>query len=343
VERFVKEDLAVVRGDDFAEAGAGLLPLDARVLAQLRAGSAGLDAMARTLGCSKPSLRKSLDNLAEAGFGICERPGVGLSLESAPSALIGDDVLSRMRLPWLAGMRVYRSTGSTNDLATDAGLNGEAAPLAIFAEEQRAGRGRFGRLWHSAAGEGIWGSLLLRPEFALADWVRLTSVAALAVALAVEEVLGLQPEVKWPNDLLLGGKKFCGVLTELVHGRGTPFAVLGVGLNANQTEFAPELRERATSLRLELGCPVDRAGLAAALLDHLGELLRTCGEAFGQILGELERRSCVLGRAVTLDAAGRRVAGIAESMDENGHLRVRLPDGLLETFSAGEVSVVARK
>ena len=315
------------------------LPLEARLLRMLREGAVKVGELAVQLGETLEAIEAGLRNLQGAGFVMVRHPTLGVRLEAEPSGLIGDDIFSRMRVPWVAGVRVYCSTDSTNELAMRAGLHGERDPLVIFAEEQTSGRGRFGRAWHSAYGEGIWVSLLLRPKLEVAQWGRLTGASALAVALAVEGLLGLEVEIKWPNDVVLRGKKVCGVLVESVHGRGEPFVVLGIGVNVNQAEFPGELRERATSLREVLGRSVERPALAAAILDWLGELLRRCGVGFGEILAELERRSCVLGRAVSLRGVDREVRGIAEGLDENGHLRVRLADGTLETFSAGEVTL----
>jgi BirA family biotin operon repressor/biotin-[acetyl-CoA-carboxylase] ligase len=323
-------------------AGDGLgcgLPLEAQLLGWLRSGGGGLVEVAERTGVSLAQVEAGLQNLQAAGFEVERHPTLGWRLVGEPASLIGDAVLSRMRLLWVAAIRVYRSTDSTNELAMRAGWDGERDPLVIFAESQTAGRGRFGRAWHSAAGEGIWMSVLLRPKLPVAEWARLSGVAALAVAGAVEKEFGLEAQIKWPNDVVVRGKKVCGVLVESVHGRGAPFVVLGVGVNANQSEFPEELRERATSLRMELGRCVERASLAAAILDGLGELLGRCGDGFAEVVRELERRSSLLGRAVVLRGVDREVQGIAEGLDELGQLRVRMGDGRVEVFSAGEVTL----
>ena len=315
------------------------LPLDAAVLKILRNNAAHPSEISEYLALPVTEVLSSLERLRDAGFEIPQNPTLGLHLVSSPDRLLGDDILSRMETGWLPEVTVFEATASTNDLAVRRGIQGAAAPLVILAETQTSGRGRFGRKWISAPREGIWMSLLLRPEIPLLHWPRLTSTAALAVANAIQDTTQLRAGIKWPNDVLVRGKKICGLLVETgTHPEHGQFAVLGIGINANQTEFPEEIREKASSLRLQTGTPIDRGALTASILDHLGHLLPELESGFGAIMARIEERSTVIGQALRLHTGSTFIEGVAEALDEEGHLLLRMSDGTLQRFSAGEVT-----
>ena len=194
-------------------------------------------------------------------------------------------------------VQVFAEVDSTNDVVTRAGRLGADEGLAVFAESQRAGRGRQGRRWSSAPGLGLWFSVLLRPRGATTGPLAL--LAAAAVAEAVEATVGQPAGVKWPNDMLLAGRKVAGVLIEsAVEG----FVVLGVGVNANQRaeDFPPELRQRAGSLASAAGgwCPVDRVVLAGRLLGRLDALYRDWPGNTPAVVAACESRNVLRGRQV---------------------------------------------
>ena len=239
---------------------------------------------------------------------------------------------------------VLEETGSTNDVAAQLGRDGAAEGVVIFAERQTAGRGRLARKWESAAQKGLWFSLLLRPAFALADWSRLTTWAAVGVARGVEEALpGCCAAIKWPNDLYLGGKKAVGILCESVAGpRG--YAVVGIGVNVNQTreDFPGELLVKATSLREAAGegiAPLDRHAVAAALLRALDALYPALEADFASVVAEAQAGSCLVGRRITVHAPQETYGATAEGLEPDGSLRVRCSDGAMRIVSGGEVSV----
>lgn len=315
-------------------------PLDARLLYLLRQSGWPPGELAAALTISTPLLQDAIARLQSAGFEIVHHPTLGLQLLGQPDLLIADDLLARCQHPWLAEITVFQSTASTNDLATQRGLADAEGPLALFAETQTAGRGRFGRRWQSAPGEGIWMSVLVRPNLPLPQWPRLGMAAALAGATALEALTGARVAIKWPNDLLVADRKVCGILIETGHSpqRG-PFAVIGLGLNVNQTHFPEDIASRATSLRHALKRPIDRPALAARLLDALGSLLPQLGSDFETLRNEVIRRSCLLGQPVQVHTLHSVTSGIAESLDAEGCLQVRLADGTLWSVSAGEVSL----
>ena len=200
-------------------------------------------------------------------------------------ALIGNRVL------------VFEETDSTNDLATRAGDDGLPEGLVIFAESQRAGRGRLGRKWTSTPGQALLFSVLLRPATVpVARWPELTFCAALAVAETAEQFTGQPARVKWPNDVLVAGRKVAGILLE-AHHRHTPgFVVVGIGVNVLQqpTDFAPELRERAGSLAMAMADqpPPTRHEVAVRLLERLGTYYTQWPDEFVSMMQACRERGC---------------------------------------------------
>jgi BirA family biotin operon repressor/biotin-[acetyl-CoA-carboxylase] ligase len=300
--------------------------------------------LATLLEAPRIEVQEAVARLREAGIDIALHPHRGYLVQSLPEKLVADDLLSRPGTGWLGEIWTLESTGSTNTVALEQGQLGLPGPLAIFAEHQTAGRGRFARKWESAAGEGLSLSLLLRPAAEQRFWPRLTTLAALAVARCVAECLpDKSVQIKWPNDVVASGKKIAGILAETGSdpARGS-FVVLGIGLNVNHAGFPPPLNATATSLRLLAGHLLERAAVAASLLGHIGELLPCLEQDFSAPLGEVVRRSSVLGRRLTLHTGVTAVEGTAEALDPEGLLQLRMDDGTLRSFSAGEVSLSPR-
>ena len=325
-----------------------MTPLDARLLRTLRESSVHLPAsdLAAQLGESVDAIRARIAALGDAGFEIEDRPGLGFRFIAAPDRLVADDLTARLgSCALIREILVFAETDSTNDLATQLGRQGTPGGLAIFAEHQTAGRGRFGRRWASASHRGLWFSLLLRPAFPQAEWARLTTWAAVSVAAAIEASIGAKAAIKWPNDVFLGGKKVAGILAESGSDvTGQPFAVVGIGVNVNHEpdDFPAELRVTAGSLRETTGELLDRTALAAAILRALDTRLPFLSDDFPAIIAEAAARSFLLGRWIELRAGEISAEGFAEQLDENGHLLLRHADGTLGRFIAGEVTVIAR-
>ena len=219
--------------------------LDTRILTALRASEVHLPAtdLAGQLAAPLTAIEARLAELRGAGFEIEERPGLGFRLLRSPDRLIADDLLARLGpCALVRDIVVFNETSSTNDHATLRGRQGAAGGLVIFAERQTAGRGRFGRPWASASHRGLWFSLLLRPALPVSAWPRLTTWAAVSLAAAIEDSLGLAAAIKWPNDIYLGGRKVAGILAESgTDSAGQPFAVVGIGVNVNHEagDFPP--------------------------------------------------------------------------------------------------------
>lgn len=259
----------------------------------------------------------------------------------SPLALDRDAVRAALRADTVIGreVRVYAETASTSDLAKRAAEHGTAEGLVIFAERQTHGRGRRGRAWESAAGLGLWFSIVLRPQVSRERWSRLALLCAAAVLRGLQSALpALQVTWKWPNDLECSGRKFCGILVETA----STYAVAGIGINAlhGPTDFAPELRGQATSLALEAGGAIAREAVAAAVLRALDEIWRTdwSGAEFDGLCAELALHSSLLGHRVQLSAGSRTLEGVAEMLDSEGHLGLLLDDGSRLRVTSGDVS-----
>lgn len=315
-------------------------PSDAGLLRRLRA--AGDDYLCGADLGDPAQVAARVQVLREAGYGIEEHPHFGYRLLSSPGRLVADDILSRLPPSrWLRDILVFERTGSTNDVAGNLGRQGVAEGLAVFAEEQTAGRGRLGRTWQSSAGEGLWFSLLVRPAWPPALWTRLTLWAAWALAQGIERATGAEPALKWPNDLYLGGRKLAGILVESNPGQGNPFAVAGIGLNVNQESFPAPLSDRATSLRIETGAPVERNGLAAAVLEAVDRTCPGLPGNFPEMLHWARERDFLREKWVTLSAGSSTQEGAAMGLDEDGALLLRLADGQLQRVTSGEVTGIA--
>ncbi len=240
----------------------------------------------------------------------------------------------------LAGLAIghpllyFHEIGSTNAYAHEVARQGTPDGTVVLADHQTAGRGRVGRAWQSLPGQQLALSLVLHPRFPPHF---LVMASALAVAGAVESVTGPRPGIKWPNDVLLDGRKVCGILIETSAG----YAIVGIGLNVNGSFAAhPELAERATTLAQALGREVSREALAVALLRDLDQwyVRLNADESTQASLRDAWRgRLVTLGREVTVRQGSQIVSGRAEDVDGGGALLVRAPDGHLHTINWGDV------
>ena len=230
---------------------------------------------------------------------------------------------------------------STNDCLKKLALQGGEHGTVVLADSQSSGRGRLGRRFESPAGAGIYLSVLLRPDCEAAEAIDLTAWAAVAVCDALEACCGVRADIKWTNDLLLGGRKLCGILTELVMDGDRPCVILGIGLNVTQSreDFAAlGLEEIATSLAAE-GVTAEREELAAALITALDGMLREFPQARARWLDRYRERCVTVNRPVTVLRNGERFAAYALAVETDFTLRVRWDNGGEECLSAGEVSV----
>lgn len=224
---------------------------------------------------------------------------------------------------------------STNTTARELAQNGAPEGTAVVAAAQTAGRGTRARSFFSPQG-GVYMSVILRPREA--DGCLITSCAAVAVARAIERFCPLDVQIKWVNDLYVGGKKLCGILTEagFTPDNRIDFVVLGIGVNVAAVEFPSDIADIATSLGNE-GCTVDRNALIAAILEEWETAYATISSV--DFLTESRARSCVLGRRITVIRGNEQFTAVAKDIDGQGHLSVLKDDGETVTLHSGEVSI----
>jgi BirA family biotin operon repressor/biotin-[acetyl-CoA-carboxylase] ligase len=237
--------------------------------------------------------------------------------------------------------------GSTNKWAKELAMYGAQEGTVVIVETQTEGRGRLDREWVSPTG-GLWFSLILRPRLGPAEAVKLTFVAGLAVAKVLREIFGLEVETKWPNDVLVNGKKICGVLTEMnTTGETVNFVVVGVGVNANfdvEKVFPEELRRVTTSLENELRRKVRLEELFRCLLEKLENLYELfVKEGFNPVLEEWKGYAGFLGRRVEVTSPTERLNGLALDVDHDGALTIRLKDERIRRVFVGDVSLQTSK
>lgn len=229
---------------------------------------------------------------------------------------------------------------STNTLLKEAARSGQLREAVCLCEQQTAGRGRLDRSWSSPEGQGVWMSVLLTPSLPPEQAPVLTFAAAVAMTQAVSGLTGLTARIKWPNDVILHGRKVCGVLLEAGFAPdGQFFVVIGTGLNVRAGAYPPELAERAISLE-ECCTPPGRNELIAAYLNHLEESVSAIQK--GYISGFLKTYrdlSCTLGQEVQVLAPTETFTGTALDVDVDGVLLIRMKDGTIRRVLAGDVSV----
>ena len=314
--------------------------------------------LARRLAVPAARVAAEVTKLEALGFVIESHPHHGYRLVGAPDRLLADDLLARLASleskskKRLIGseIRVLEETSSTNDeiermLGADVETESGAAAsegMTVFAEHQTRGRGRHGRRWASPRGKGLWFSVLLRPAWPPSAAPRTTVAASVAVVRALRELSGVDARIKWPNDVMVGGKKLAGILTELrVEGGEIRTAILGIGMDVNcqRKDFPTELADTVTSVRLETGRPQDRAELAARVLAALDEWYAAALTDFGKVTDEWARWSTTLGRQLVVTVGTRRIEGLAHALDGDGALLFRKDNGQIERIWGGDAVV----
>jgi BirA family transcriptional regulator, biotin operon repressor / biotin---[acetyl-CoA-carboxylase] ligase len=321
---------------------------DAQILSTLRAagdGSVSGAELSQTLGVSRAAIWARIEELRKLGYEIEASPHLGYRLLSVPDVLHADDLLARLGKTKIIGrdIRVFEKTTSTNDVIEKLARDGVKEGAVVFAESQTKGRGRLGRKWISPAGKGLWFSVLLRPDLRPPQTTQLTVASATAIRRAIESRTGLKPEIKWPNDILIRGKKVAGILTELsAELDHIKYVILGIGVDVNPDarEYPAEFRKLATSLKAELDRPVSRSDLAVGILRELdNDYARICSGQFAEVADEWETHCTTLGHEVVIRVGERAIRGRAESLGEDGALLLRTDHGHLERIIGGDVTL----
>jgi len=297
--------------------------------------------MAKQIGVSRHTVRHWVNKLRALGVDVKGHPRTGYHLQKSADVLI--PAMLRRRLegtPFAKHMHHFFTIGSTNDAALELGHSGAPHGTVVLAEQQTAGRGRVGRKWHSEKSNGIYMSVLLRPGISPVEAPLITLVAGLAARDAVAEQTGVVPDVRWPNDLMLGGKKCGGILTEMhAEPDRVQYVVVGIGINVNHETLPSDIRGLATSLRIETGHTQSRNELVVRLLRALdgyyNQFLRQGTEAILRRFREVS--SYCEGKRVRVATATETYLATTAGLDSSGVLRVRRENGKTEPVLAGDV------
>ncbi len=305
--------------------------------------------MSRALRISRTAVWKHIVALRGAGYVVDAIPSRGYRLRNAPDLLLASEIQRGLRTSFVGrDIRHFETTDSTNRIALSLAETGAAEGTVVVAEEQTAGRGRLGRSWFSPPRVNLYASVILRPSLPMAEAAQVVLVGAVAAARAIASMCDgppeAQPRIKWPNDILLGGRKVSGTLVETAsQGELLRHLVLGIGINANLAEkdLPEDIRGIATSLAIACGHPVSRVELARRLFGEIeASYLRFRQEGFGPLAAEYETLSEMWGKPVRVTLTQGSVEGIAEGLEPDGALRLRLLSGSAERILAGDVQLL---
>lgn len=300
--------------------------------------------IAREIGVSRSMVWQWVKRLRELDVRVKGHPGTGYFLERVPDILTPEMLRQRLKGS-LFGKRIYHffKTDSTNRVALELGHANEPEGAVVLAEEQIAGRGRAGRAWQSDRAAGIYVTLLLRPKLSPVQAPLLTMMAGLSARAAIQAQTGLPVDLKWPNDLLIRGKKAGGILTEM-HAEPSlvRFVIVGIGLNVNQEKFPGELGATATSLRIETGKQESRLELLVRLLREFeNDYNRFLREGPAGVTSKFEAvSSYARGKRVKVTSGTTSFAGVSAGLGPEGLLQVQRDDGQLVTVLSGDVAEV---
>ncbi len=294
------------------------------------------------LQITRAAVWKQIQALRSQGYSIQGVSSRGYRLREVPDALhvlASDPGIRTARIG--KTIRVRDVTGSTNDDLWELGRQGAEEGTVVIAETQRAGRGRRGRQWVSPPNRNLYLSVLLRPPFPPAEAAMVTLMAGVGLCEAMQEVFLVRPQIKWPNDVLLEGKKTAGILAEMhAEQESIHFLVLGIGVNLNMTRdmFPEDLRYPATSVELVLGRPVERLPFARRLLEHLDRgYEKLLSDRGASVLRTWNRYCAHRGKWLEINAVTGTLRGRFSGLDEEGAMILESADGRTEKIRAGDV------
>lgn len=299
--------------------------------------------LCRKLGVSRTAVWKNIRSLQEDGYEIEAVTNRGYRLAGVPDTIAEEEVASRLQTERMGRqIRYFSRIDSTNQYAKRIAEEGALDGTLIIADEQTAGKGRSGRTWVTPPAEAIAFTLLLRPKLSPDRISMVTLVMGLAVVNAVNGLYDVNAGIKWPNDVVTGGRKLCGILTEMsAEVRQVNYIVIGVGINANLTSFPEEIQEIATSLKLELGRDINRAELIARVMAEFERLyaeFEAQGD-LGAVMQEYNELCLNAGSKVRVLDPNGEYTGTSRGINSMGELLVETEDGKMQEVYAGEVSV----
>ena len=297
------------------------------------------DQISKHLGISRQGLWKHIQELKDSGYQIVAVPHLGYRLESCPDRLFALEVARNLNTKFI-GKKIYYFDylSSTMDLAMQLGMDGAVSGTLVLAESQTKGRGRLGRGWFSPKYKGIYLSLILRPKILPSACPVLTLMSAVSICEAIKEILDLDVQIKWPNDVLIHNKKIAGILTEMnAEVDKVNFVVIGRGLNVNNDKKS--LIAQATSLKEQQGAEISRVALLQEILRRIESnylLLEAKGSS--EIINKWRNFTLTLGTRVKVDYQNKHIEGQTIDIDADGALLIRKDSGLIQKISSGDVT-----
>jgi len=296
-------------------------------------------------GVSRTAIWKHINNLKGEGYEIDTKPRIGYRLLRRPDALLKAEILANLNtLKWgKEHLYTFEEVDSTNLAAKKLANEGKPEGTVVVAESQLAGKGRLDRAWVSPKGKGIWVSIILRPNILPANAAQITFVIAVGMVKALKKALGLNVQIKWPNDILIDRRKVAGILTEIsAEIERVNYIIVGIGVNVNQgeNEFPLDFREKAYSLKLALGHKVSRINVLQTMLEEIERSYDFyLKNDFSVIIEEWKSNALTLGQEVKAITGNEIIEGLAVDLDSDGCLIIKDRNNNSHKIIAGDVSV----
>lgn len=300
--------------------------------------------LADLIGCSRTAIWKHIEDLRSDGFQLEAVRRKGYRIVKTPDQVTANEIRLGLKTQFIGQQIHHKETvDSTQKIAHLLGLENAPEGTVVIADEQTSGRGRMEREWYSPKNTGVWMSIILRPEIPLPKTPQLTLLTAVAIVQAIEDCTELQADIKWPNDILLNGKKVTGILTELQAESDRVHAVIiGIGMNINQKEldFPSQLESIATSLSIEKQEFVNRADVIRAVFHRLEKLyLLYLEKGFAPIKLLWESYAISVGRKVTARTLSNTLHGVALGITDDGVLKIEDEDGQIHHIYSADIEV----
>jgi BirA family transcriptional regulator, biotin operon repressor / biotin---[acetyl-CoA-carboxylase] ligase len=300
------------------------------------------DYMSSKMGISRTAIWKYISHLEQLGYTMSKLKGKGYCLVATPDKLFHWEIERHLKAEVIGKRVIYKDMlDSTNAFAFKLALAGEPEGTCIIAETQKAGKGRLGRKWFSPVGKNLYVSIVLRPSIPPSSVYPITFLSSLAVYDTIKTVTAVEPILKWPNDVLMAGKKVCGTLLELsTEADMVRFVVVGIGFNINmeEHEIDEEIKNKATSLLLQVKKPFERAQVCGILLTNLERYYNIFKEKGSEEICSIwENRANIKGKYLEITQMGETYKGISEGIDKDGGILLAI-DGTKKKIIAGDVS-----
>ncbi|MGG4040885.1 biotin--[acetyl-CoA-carboxylase] ligase [Bacillus smithii] len=298
--------------------------------------------LADIIGCSRTAVWKHMEELRKEGFELEAVRKKGYRIISMPDKVTANEILLGLKTRFMGRKIVHKETVDSTQIEAHR-LSQEGCPegTVVIAEEQTAGRGRMTREWYSPKSSGIWMSIILKPTLPPQQAPQFTLLTAVAIVEAIEEITGLQPKIKWPNDILINGKKMTGILTELQANADQIYAIIiGIGMNVNQLQFPDELKNIATSLAIEKGEKVFRPKLIQRILEKLEHYYDLyLNEGFAPIKALWEQYAISIGKHIKARTITGVITGKALGITDEGVLQLQDANGTIHNIYSADIEI----